>query len=118
LYSVYYWHPNKYFFTILKQEKLSQNTKTHQTIQQLNEQLKAADMALERLYESVEQDAIFIRLQLQVQHLVINQCLFRVGLVRPEGFEPPTTWFEARYSIQLSYERKFKIGAQDYTVNP
>ncbi len=21
----------------------------------------------------------------------------------PEGLEPPTTWFEARYSIQLSY---------------
>ena len=23
-----------------------------------------------------------------------------------EGFEPPTTWFVARYSIQLSYTRK------------
>jgi hypothetical protein len=23
--------------------------------------------------------------------------------VHPEGFEPPTKWFEATYSIQLSY---------------
>jgi hypothetical protein len=28
-------------------------------------------------------------------------------LARPEGLEPPTTWFEARYSIQLSYGRVF-----------
>lgn len=26
-----------------------------------------------------------------------------VKVAHPEGFEPPTTWFEAKYSIQLSY---------------
>ncbi len=29
------------------------------------------------------------------------------GLVRPEGLEPPTFWFVAKHSIQLSYERTF-----------
>ena len=28
-------------------------------------------------------------------------------LAGPEGLEPPTTWFEARYSIQLSYRPAF-----------
>ena len=26
-------------------------------------------------------------------------------MVRPEGIEPPTLWFVAKYSIQLSYGR-------------
>lgn len=26
-------------------------------------------------------------------------------MARPEGFEPPTLWFVATHSIQLSYER-------------
>ena len=29
----------------------------------------------------------------------------KIEMARPEGFEPPTTWFVARYSIQLSYGR-------------
>ncbi len=32
-----------------------------------------------------------------------------MNMARPERFELPTTWFEARYSIQLSYGRVFKI---------
>ncbi len=26
-------------------------------------------------------------------------------MARPEGLEPPTTWFEARYSLQMGYGR-------------
>ncbi len=31
--------------------------------------------------------------------------LSSVMMVRSGGFEPPTAWFVAKYSIQLSYER-------------
>ena len=33
------------------------------------------------------------------------------GMARPERFELPTTWFEAKYSIQLSYGR---VGGEFY----
>ena len=31
--------------------------------------------------------------------------ILRKKMARAEGFEPPTAWFVARYSIQLSYAR-------------
>ncbi len=37
-------------------------------------------------------------------------------LARPEGFEPPTPWFVAKYSIQMSYGRGVLIG--DWTFRP
>jgi hypothetical protein len=36
-------------------------------------------------------------------------------LVRPEGFEPPTPWFVAKYSIQMSYGR---LKGANYSKNP
>ncbi len=34
-------------------------------------------------------------------------------MARSGGFEPPTAWFVARYSIQLSYERAISLFCDD-----
>lgn len=35
----------------------------------------------------------------------LSWTLMDLEMARLEGFEPPTAWFVARYSIQLSYRR-------------
>lgn len=42
--------------------------------------------------------------------------LERCGMARPEGLEPPTTWFEARYSIHLSYGRGANAGTGEVHI--
>ncbi len=37
-------------------------------------------------------------------------------MARWGGFEPPTLWFVARYSIQLSYQRGVDVHCPDFTV--
>ncbi len=44
-----------------------------------------------------------------------TDAAFSSVLARPEGFEPPTAWFVARYSIQLSYGR---VGGRIMSTGP
>ncbi|KTD49526.1 hypothetical protein Lrub_0625 [Legionella rubrilucens] len=43
---------------------------------------------------------------------ICNLLILQRELARPEGFEPPTPWFVARYSIQLSYGRVVLSGGE------
>ena len=47
----------------------------------------------------------------------IDPLLF-FQLARPEGFEPPTPWFVAKYSIQMSYGRVFSCLAEREGFEP
>ncbi len=38
-------------------------------------------------------------------NLIVHLTSGKEEMARPGGFEPPTAWFVARYSIQLSYGR-------------
>ena len=38
-------------------------------------------------------------------------------MARSGGFEPPTAWFAARYSIQLSYERASELTTFPHQCN-
>ena len=38
-----------------------------------------------------------------------NKSGDKIRMARSGGLEPPTAWFVARYSIQLSYERVFRL---------
>ena len=50
-------------------------------------------------------------------NLVISPTLWGSNMARPEGFEPPTAWFVARYSIQLSYERVKGVNTNKFLIN-
>ena len=39
-------------------------------------------------------------------------------MARVEGFEPPTAWFVARYSIQLSYSRAYGFPRGRVQIRP
>ncbi len=44
-------------------------------------------------------------LETKKSQAIANLLILLLKMARPERFELPTTWFEARYSIQLSYGR-------------
>jgi hypothetical protein len=48
---------------------------------------------------------------LPVLHSTVSPVTKPIKMVRPEGLEPPTLWFEARCSIQLSYGRTLRLNA-------
>ena len=48
---------------------------------------------------------------------VLKFAVSILKLARPEGFEPPTPWFVAKYSSPLSYGRIIWQGYQDLNLN-
>lgn len=45
-----------------------------------------------------------------------NYLFLLKGLAQTEGFEPPTNWFEANYSIQLSYVCAYDRPIRDFML--
>jgi hypothetical protein len=39
------------------------------------------------------------------EHMAVRTHGVTTWVIRPEGIEPPTSWFEARRSVRLSYGR-------------
>ena len=54
-----------------------------------------------------DEPAGVLTLSARTKKASLSTCFF---MVRRKGFEPPTFWFVAKHSIQLSYRRLFRSG--------
>ena len=56
-----------------------------------------------RTFDRLVRSQVLYPAELRARNLVYAVKIdFIVNMARPGGFEPPTAWFVARYSIQLS----------------
>jgi hypothetical protein len=71
--------------------------------------------AITRATDLIFQARVYLLLDRSVFSKTSSHEMFRCRLARPERFELPTNWFEASYSIQLSYGR---VETQVYRLFP